>query len=173
MQNNSNIIEWIPYAFRDIVEFQALAAAEDFEIDELHAVLETMMNDQFINDATETGIRRWERMLGINPALSATLDERRWAILNKLNINIPYTITMLRNKLTALYGEDFKLKVISDSYLLKVDILETFAKTLASTREMLDVIVPANMNVIVKTYSTNTSAVLGQAVLGQAILGRS
>ena len=175
---NTNVLEWIPYAFRDIEEFEAIAAAENFEFNELHKAINDMMCDQFVNQSTETGIKRWEKMLGINPVSAATLDERRWEILNRLNIKIPYTFTMLKNRLATLYGDNFSLKVISDTYTVKVRILQEQIKTMASTRTMLEVIVPANMVIDLNTiesegvHSTST-AVLGRAVLGAMKLGQS
>ena len=152
-KNKANILEWIPYAFRDIEEFKALAAAENYELDQLYLALENLMNDQFVHDATEIGIKRWERLLGIKAASTATLEERRWEILNRLNIKIPYTITMLRNKLNALYGDgNFTLKIINDTYTLKIRIPAESIKTLSSTRSMLDVIVPANMLIDLDTF---------------------
>lgn len=177
MKFKTDILGWIPFAFRDIEEFKALAAAENLELDELYQAIENLMNDQFVNDATEVGIKRWEKLLGINAPSEATLDERRWEILNRLNIKIPYTITMLRNKLTALYGSDFILKVINDTYTVKVRIPSASIKTLPSTQAMLDVIVPANMMIDLGTYDPqnplSSTSVLGLAVLGVMKLGRT
>ena len=174
----TDILEWIPYGFRDIEAFKVLATVENVELDELYQAIETMMNDQFIYDAAESGIKRWEKLLNIKPLASATLDERRWEILNRLNVKVPYTTTMLRNKLKALYGNNFTMNVISDTYTVKVRILEEQVKTLPSTQAMLDVIVPANMLIDLRTFESDgtistTTSVLGRAVLGAMKLGQS
>ena len=147
MARQIDLLIYYPQVIKDIKEFQELAKAENPEINELWLVLERLMKDQFVHEATETGIRRWEKILKINPSASSTLEERRWEILNRLNIKIPYTWTMLKNKLAGLYGDDFTMKYVIDTCTLKIRIKTDSVKNLDSTRNMLDVIVPANLYV--------------------------
>lgn len=140
-----DIINYLPPVVSCINEFQRLAETENPELNLLWEAYEKLLNDQFVHTATESGIRRWESILGINPG-SATLEERRWEILNRLNVKIPYTMTMLKNKFISMFGEDnFTLQLISDTYTLKVRINDV--KKIESTSSMLDVIVPANLYV--------------------------
>lgn len=104
-----------------------------------------------MHEATENGIKRWEKILKIIPGASDTLDMRRFEILNRLNIKIPYTITMLRNKIQALYGSNCDIKYINDTYTLKIFVPAIVDKELLNLQKMLDVIIPANLivNIII------------------------
>lgn len=119
----TRLISYLPPVLQNIEEFKALYGTEDYEIDDLYAALEILLKDQFVHEATENGIKRWEKILKIIPGASDTLDMRRFEILNRLNIKIPYTITMLRNKIQALYGSNCDIKYINDTYTLKIFVL--------------------------------------------------
>lgn len=146
-----NLIGYLPPVLQNVEEFKVIFGAEDEEIKNLYTALENLLKDQFIHEATENGIKRWERILKIIPGADDTLDMRRFEILNRLNIKIPYTITMLRNKIQALYGNDCSIKYISDTYALNVIVPNVTDKELANLKSMLDVIVPANLvvNIII------------------------
>lgn len=149
----ANLIKYLPLVLQNIEEFKALYGAEDVEINNLYEALQTLLKDQFVHEATENGIKRWEKILKIIPGVDDTLDMRRFEILNRLNIKIPYTITMLRNKIQALYGNDCNIKYISDTYTLNITVPSITDKELLNLNSMLDVIVPANLiwNIIVNS----------------------
>ena len=146
-----NLIGYLPPVLQNVEEFKVIFGAEDEEIKNLYTALENLLKDQFVHEATENGIKRWERILKIIPSTADTLDMRRFEILNRLNIKIPYTITMLRNKIQALYGNDCSITYISDVYTLNVIVPNITDKELANLKSMLDVIVPANLvvNIII------------------------
>ena len=144
----TRLISYLPPVLQNIEEFKALYGTEDYEIDDLYAALEILLKDQFVHEATENGIKRWEKILKIIPGASDTLDMRRFEILNRLNIKIPYTITMLRNKIQALYGSDCDIKYINDTYTLKIFVPAIVDKELLNLQKMLDVIIPANYDTL-------------------------
>lgn len=146
-----NLISYLPPVLQNIEEFKVLYGTEDYEIDDLYTALEILLKDQFVHEATENGIKRWEKILKIIPGANNTLDMRRFEILNRLNIKIPYTVTMLRNKIQALYGSDCDIKYINDTYTLNIFVPAIADKELLNLQNMLDVIVPANLvvNIII------------------------
>lgn len=146
-----NLISYLPPVLQNVEEFKVIFGAEDEEIKNLYTALENLLKDQFVHEATENGLKRWERILRIIPSADDTLDMRRFEILNRLNIKIPYTITMLRNKIQALYGSDCEIKYINDIYTLNIIVPSITDKELANLKSMLDVIVPANLvvNIII------------------------
>ena len=121
----TRLISYLPPVLQNIEEFKALYGTEDYEIDDLYAALEILLKDQFVHEATENGIKRWEKILKIIPGASDTLDMRRFEILNRLNIKIPYT--------------------------LKIFVPAIVDKELLNLQKMLDVIIPANLivNIII------------------------
>lgn len=142
-----DLLDYLPPVLSEIDEVQHLARTENPEINLLWEAFERLMKDQFISEATETGIARWEKILNIHPSSDSTLEERRWEILNRTNMKIPYTMTMLKNKLNLMYGGNVKIDLISDTYTLIVRIPTSEAKQLETVRNMLNVIVPANLYV--------------------------
>lgn len=145
MARDIDLMEYLPPVFGEIQEIKHLMQTDSEEVNLLWKAYEDLMNDQFVYDATENGIKRWEKILGIKPSASSTLEDRRWEVLNRLNVKIPYTMTMLKNKLSSMYGDNFSLKLISDTYTLQVRIPMSELKNIESVRNMLDVLVPANL----------------------------
>ena len=53
---------------------------------------------------------------------------------------------MLKNKLYALYGDSYTIKLISDTYTIQIRVPQELSDSeIRSTYTMLEVIVPANM----------------------------
>lgn len=152
MEVKVNILDYLPSIITNYREIQSIAIAENPELNELWQMIGDLMKDQFIHDATEKGIKRWEKILNIKPLSSSTLEERRWEILNRINVKIPYTVNMLRNKFNAMYGDRYYIKLINDTYTLKIRIGSEYIKQLESTRSMLNVLVPANLVIELDTY---------------------
>ena len=61
------IIDYLPYVLRDVVEYRQLMEAEQPELAALWAAQDKVLADQYIVTATEYGISRWEAILGIYP----------------------------------------------------------------------------------------------------------
>ena len=142
-----NLIDYIPEFLKDVNEYKAiLNLAEQPEMVDLFAAVDDALNDQFIVDATENGVLRWEKILNIVPKATATLDERKFAILTKVNEQTPYTMTALKQKLDSLCGEDgYDVELDSNNYVLKVKLGLGQLSNFMAAGELLKRIVPANM----------------------------
>ena len=117
------LIEYLPKYVQDYAEIKAIMGAEQTSIEGAWTDAENVMNDQFIQDATENGVKRWESILNIIPKGNYTLDERKFTILARLNEQLPYTEESLRNILTSLCGPDgYTLKISTDTYELTVKL---------------------------------------------------
>ena len=133
--NTVDLLSYLPPVLQELEEFNILVKE-----------YQNLLSDQFVHEATENGLSRWEKILSINPKPTDTLEQRRWEILNRLNIKIPYTWTMLKNKLYALYGDSYTIKLISDTYTIQIRVPQELSDSeIRSTYTMLEVIVPANM----------------------------
>lgn len=139
----ANIIEHLPPVTKNILEMKVIAHVDDKELNQLYQYLYNLMSDQFIYEATEVGIRRWEKILKIKP--SGDLESRRFTILSRLNVRIPYTMNMLHERLASMFGSDYTLRLVNDTATLKVTIPNVDAFKFQETKEMLEVIVPANL----------------------------
>ena len=97
------------------------------------------MNDQFISEATENGVARREKMLGITPFATDTLDDRKLRLLSRYNENIPYTRKSLAALLESLCGAGgYVLTITTATFTVNVK-----QETIIS--ETLERILPYNM----------------------------
>jgi hypothetical protein len=142
-----NLIDYLPEFLKEIREYKAiLTDAVQPEVVKLFEAIENAMNDQFILDATENGVSRWEKMLKIVPKATHSLDDRKFTILTKINDQIPYTMTSLKQKLKALCGEDgYSVELDASKFTLKVRIALAAQNAFESVCAMLEQVVPANM----------------------------
>lgn len=102
---NSNIIDYLPYWFRDILEYQKICQTESEQLaavaDEMHAVADNF----FLQTMNESAVNMWEQVLGIVPnPQTEDLDFRRFRVLNRLTTKPPFTLGFLYQKLDELIG---------------------------------------------------------------------
>lgn len=108
---------------RDTTEFQQIALAENPEFNRLLGCIHRILQDAFINDATEYGVGRWESILGLHPSPTSTREQRKIAILTFLSVRRPYTMRVLEDMLTAAIGEgNFKMNLVNDTQTLHVAV---------------------------------------------------
>lgn len=141
------MIEYIPHILRDVREYKLiLTDADEPEVASLWGKLDDAMNDQFIQDATDNGIARWEKILNITPKANWTLDERRFEVLTKVNEQIPFTLTSLKEQLNSLCGEDgYSVELNASTFTLHVEIALAEQNKYNAVITLLQRIVPANI----------------------------
>ena len=142
-----NLINYLPIFLRNIKEYKAiLTDAVQPEMVELFGAIDNAMNDQFIQDATEYGVSRWEKMLNIIPKATYSLDDRKFTILAKMNEQLPYTMTSLEKRMDSLCGKDgYSLNLDANNFTLTVKVALGAKNNYKDVCDMLEEIVPANM----------------------------
>lgn len=101
---NVHVERYYPSVLSNAKEFQAIAAAENPELEKIWLALWKWMLNTFVTDIDEAGASRWEAMLKIRPLVSDTLEARRTVILAKINTVLPYTYRRLQQILDTLCG---------------------------------------------------------------------
>lgn len=151
MDREINILNYLPNVIKEFREFKTLSVAENPELLTLWQVLENVMNDQFVDDATENGVKRWESILKIVPRASDNLDIRKFRIITRLNEQLPYTFSTLEQQLVTLCGVDgFNLELQNDNYKLIVKVNLTAKGKFNEVNALLHRTVPANMIIDLK-----------------------
>lgn len=141
-----NMIDYLPSVLRDVREYKEILEAHETEISDLWGALEDALKEQFVSDATETGILRFEKILDIAPKAADTLDDRKFRILARFNEELPYTYNGLKERLITLCGEDgFTMELFHATYTLKVRIELTVRSQFDTVESLLDRITPANL----------------------------
>lgn len=123
-----------------------LAEAENPELLLTWEAFKNIMNDQFIKDATENGVKSWEKILKATPKGSDKLDDRKFRILTRLNEKLPYTYMKLKEQLTVLCGEEgYSIRLLNDEYILVVRVALKAKSNFEDVKGLLQRTVPANM----------------------------
>lgn len=92
------IINYYPPVVSQIKEIQQIAAAEDREFSKLAAASDGILRNMFISTADENGIARFEKLSGVIPDTSMTLEERKMhvlAVANKCKMTLLELMFML------------------------------------------------------------------------------
>ena len=140
-----------PPIMQELEEFQKIAEIEELYFEQLKQEIENIVDDQFIQTATEKGIARRERMLKISPFADDTLETRRFRVQGVWNDKLPYTYRVLLERLDSLCGPDgYVMELNAGEYSLNIKIELTkkrmFDEVVRITRQM----VPANIVITVE-----------------------
>ncbi|MFJ7971331.1 putative phage tail protein [Psychrobacillus sp. NPDC096389] len=135
----------LPPTVKEFEEFKEITQAQIAEFNRIRAHLIGIFKDRFVYEATENGLRRWEKMLKIQRRSTDTLEERRFRILAKMNNRLPYTFKALIQRLNALCGEGkYQVFLDANAYELDFEFFEKIAdvKLLKDTMEEM---IPVNL----------------------------
>lgn len=131
---------------RDTAEFQQIAIAENPEFNTLLECIYRVLKDGFIHEATDYGVSRWERILGLSYVEGTTLEERKVQVLTYLSLRRPYTMRVLKQILTSVLGENtFDLSVNNDTCTLHLSLVDSTHYDKIKT--LLDKVLPQNLAV--------------------------
>lgn len=104
MANEVNLLNYYPEFLQEVNEYKAITNAQNPEFKLLYQRLSSLDNNLLPATAEEHGVEVYEQWLKLpsNPYLP--LEERRQAILAKLNETLPYTEIRLQKMLAAIVG---------------------------------------------------------------------
>lgn len=104
-QLNSNVCEYLPDWFREIVDYQALCKAESEQFELLAEEINQIADNFFFQTMDVSAVSQWEKVFDIipNPA-TESLEFRRQRIINRISTRPPFTLGFLYQKLDQLIG---------------------------------------------------------------------
>ena len=130
----------------DTEEFQQIANAENPEFNNLTGCIQRCLQDSFIHDATDYGVKRWETMLNIVPEKTDTLEDRKIRILTQLNIQLPYTWRILQQMIASFVGDgNYEMNYINDYSKLIIKIKVDSDSQYNTVLNLLKNVVPQNV----------------------------
>lgn len=135
----------LPPTVNEFVEFKEITKSQSAELNRIRVHLIGIFKDRFVLDATEHGVRRWEKVLKLRRRSTDTLEERKFRILAKMNNKLPYTFRALIQRLNALCGEGtYQVFLDANAYELEFEFFERIAdvKLLKDTMEEM---IPVNL----------------------------
>ncbi len=132
---------------RGVDEFDQIATGENPEFKDLTECLTFCLQNGFVRDATEYGVERWEKILGISPVDGSTLEDRKINILYYLNVQLPYTFTMVKEFLATTLGEEnvLQCELFNNTYTLKLRVITSSLNAYVNILKYLENVVPMNM----------------------------
>lgn len=147
------IEEYWPLIVRGTEEFGQIAVAENPEFNQLAESVYRVLKESFIlpgedEHASEYGVSRWEKMLGLAVTPDMTLDDRKAAILTYMSIKLPYTWRVLKQMLTELLGEDnVHVSFDNETQVLSVGIASTVEHLRPQVDDLFTRVVPQNIEI--------------------------
>lgn len=166
----ASILDWYDDIMKEYKEFEEIARGVDPEFFGLFEAINEYNNYIYPLEAVEDGIKHWEDLLGLKVNRNDTLEERRFRVVSKLNMRLPYTEIQLRRILGKLLGYDgFSLSV--EGLILTMSLAERNNSKVQVIYEMLNEIVPMNVLIelyqLVKRYATAYSG--GYIIIGETV----
>jgi hypothetical protein len=135
----------------NLLEFDLLADIENSELNKVKQAIDDLLNDQFIETATEYGIAKREAILDIIPYGDDTLETRRFRVVGKWMNRLPYTMRMLQERLDALLGAGcYEITLHKEPYTLQIKIELIAKRQFEAAQNMISEIAPANLKLIVE-----------------------
>ena len=161
----AKLITYLPDILKDITEFVLLTDDEDIELGLVNGRAQQVLRDVYPETAGKYGIERWESILGIPHLASRPLEERRAAIIARLNEVLPYTDIQLRRMLFGITGsyDNFKL-IIREDATLSLGIDASVYDARQAIIDMLERVLPLNiLYVINPSYANRGNFFVGAA----------
>ncbi len=157
------ILNHYPPVIKQIREVQQIARAEDIELSKLNTLFGTVSRNMFVTTADETGVQRFEKLLGIKPKVMQSLEDRKLYILIMINRRK----MSLREiaELLSEYAKEIKLKPSYEKDELTVETGDN-ASDIVTLFKVLDEIIPLHiyiffkMEIVAKAEFTETPLAL-------------
>ena len=134
--------DWIDWSDSESLEFDFVAK----RILKIYA-------DKFILQASEYGISRYERILGIEPGKNESLEDRRKRVYLLWNKKIRWTHRTFLKWLDVYLGKDnYKLSLDYDKYGIEIDVIikESLYFDLYELQRQVRDIIPANLTQFIR-----------------------
>lgn len=154
LQRDIDLYPMLPPTVNEYVEFKEITKSQSVELNRIRLYLIDIFKDRFVMDATEHGLRRWEKVLNLRRRSTDTVDERRFRILAKMNNRLPYTFRAMLQRLNTLCGEgNYQVFLNANAYELDFEFYERIVDVnlLKHTmEEMIPVNLALDFNYVIK-----------------------
>lgn len=101
----SNLKNYLPNIYKDVLETDELMSTEDLLFQDLNSETEKVRNNQFVLTSDIDGIEQYEKMLNIIPNPSTeSIQFRVDRIINRLSMTLPFTFSFLKKRLDEIIG---------------------------------------------------------------------
>lgn len=145
------LINYLPYQVREFEQYQGITVGEQPEFELAWNYWQEVFDNQYIDTAGDYGLSRWEKMLGITPKATDTLEARRIRIKTRLNNFTPYTFRVFMRMMKFLAdGEPFEVYLDPGTYLLRLILQWGAQGKIESLEWLIQEIIPENIAIDAK-----------------------
>ncbi|MDK0979341.1 DUF2313 domain-containing protein [Clostridium perfringens] len=117
-----DIKPYFPSLYKNILEIDNLVKVENDLFENLNSEFDKAIRNEYVVTADKETIKRYETLLRITDGDDKELGFRRQRILNRLAMNMPFTIKALKQKLDELIGKgNYNVFVDPDRFTLYVE----------------------------------------------------
>lgn len=144
MMDRKRLIEYLPDFMQNFSEIKELMRVTNIESDRIYPLIGRILDEAFIEDCSEHGIQKYEKLLGIIPNADDSLEIRRSRVRLYWNNEAPYTYRVLVRKMNMLCGMDnYDIDPEMENYRMEFNIYN--ASQVAELEELLEKMLPENM----------------------------
>lgn len=121
LMDRKKLIDYLPHFMQNFSELKELMRVANIESDYMYSQIGRLLDEAFIQDCTEYGIRKYENFLHIIPDDGESLETRKLRVLMRWYDYSPYTVRVLVNKMNMICGVnnyDFELDL--ENYYFKI-----------------------------------------------------
>lgn len=145
------LINYLPYQAREFKEYKGITTGEQPEFELAWNYWQEVFDNQYIDTAGDYGLSRWEKMLGITPKATDTLESRRIRIKTRLNNFVPYTFRVFMQMMKYLAdGEPFEVYLGPGTYLMRFVLQWGAQGKIESLEWLIQEILPENIAIDAK-----------------------
>lgn len=177
MARNVDLWKHLPPFLQDFREMCELVKTENPEFTLAAQEADSMVNELFIQTATDMGLKRFEKILGISPGKGDSLESRRSAIMTRWNDITPYTMTALKNKIIAIQGNEEVEIILSTNRPYEIEIITNleFPGQVNDLAYLIQTMIPCNLvihsvNIIKGQSETRLGYGVGASITGNLLL---
>lgn len=152
-----DIKSYVPPFLLKYSELKQLYESENPEFKKLNIEADNLLDNQFIGLTNEKGIARYEALLGISGMQEYSLEERQIKVYTAWIDDIPYTFNTLKERIERLCGKgNFTLLVNNVEHKIIITTHLEYQLQSEELERMLDIILPANMVLLITNSFDNT-----------------
>lgn len=142
-----DLATYLPEFMQAYKEPVAALEAENPEFNIAWNATNRVLYNRFIATADEYGISRFEKIMGLYPESTDTLEMRRTRVMARWFTTTPYTIRMLISRVSTVLNHDqkFFVALVKDAYELILTVNSTEDIPVDELKYILSEMVPVNM----------------------------
>lgn len=141
------LIDYLPPFMQTFKEFKEITGAEQVDMEQANLDIGRIIDEAFIEDCDEYGIKKYESIIGILPEDTDTLADRKARVLIRWNDTLPYSYRALIQRLNSCCGvNNYDITADLENYEISVYTHLTLTTSIEEVEKTIDHMLPMNMH---------------------------